>query len=232
MVYTLTFYLRTPVILTAPLHLDALLSAVHPDMHGGGVVSKITDKSEIRQAPLPLDSAKLGRAWVWCASAAEFADDAQYYEDKFARRKTDHDYLYMRGRQTRTFGPQKDLMAAVYGVVTPWVRFLASSANLHDLRHIAKRIKSVGAHREKGYGQVERMEIQPVDLDFTACLVDDGRARRNLPGTLAEGRIVSMVNVRPPYWHACTMEQGVTVGGKCRLREGVWLNENRRAARK
>ena len=66
MVYQITFFVKTPIITNSQIHLDALLSAIHPAMHNKEIITRNSPLNHVTDAPLPIDSAKIGNTWVWC----------------------------------------------------------------------------------------------------------------------------------------------------------------------
>lgn len=230
MVYILRFYVKTPIIAASPIHLDGLLAAVHPAMHNNGkITSRQTPVSELKTAPLPIDSIVVTengrRKWQWCCSAGEFAESAEFFSDKFARRKTDIDYMYMKSRQTPNCGINKNFMGTIYGILTPYIEFYVSTTNKKELMRIAKRVKNIGSHREKGYGQIADFELIETNDSFQDCVIDGIYARRNLAAAFVESGAYRNIPTKPPYFHGGMIESGVVVGDRCALKEVVTLNE-------
>ena len=226
MVYRIVFDMVTPVITTAPIHLDGLLSAVHPAMHNLDISPNRFSKTDcLRVAPLEIDSVKIGPCWVWCCSAGEYDDNAVPFHDKFNKRKDCNDYTYLSGRITPRTGPGKDCMETAYGIACQSISFLFSAPKSKEVERVAKRIHNIGSLRKMGYGQVKGFRIEETGLGWKDVILQDGVAVRNLPGTMVDTDELISVHVRHPYWMPANMEDGVMAGMPCRLKEGVYLNE-------
>lgn len=229
MVYRVRYYVDTPVIVNAPIHLDGVLAAVHPAMHNLGGINRFSGRNNVITAPLPLDSAKIDKTWVWCATAADYAPGATAFTDKFDKRKDALDYHYISRRQTPRTGPGRDRMETVYGVACEYVQFWASSANLGALRRICARVKHIGNLRKMGYGNVHEMQITESERIWKECLILNGIAVRNLPGQLIEtGEKIVEVQTVSPYWLPDNLIPGCREGDRCALKAGVYLNEYHR----
>lgn len=227
MVYEITFCVRTPVITSTPIHFDALLISVHPAMHNRPQLTRRSPVQDIVEPHIPVDSAKYGSVWVFCCSSADYSDDARPYQTKFTKRKDPADYFYIRSTQTPRTGPGRDRCDTIYGVVCSSVRFLASSHDEKELNRICRRVHNIGAMRKMGFGEVSEYQIQPCpDLDWRRCLIDRGRAVRNLPAQLLQSKCERNIIFRPPYWVTCQMQPGAAAGDAAELRKGVWLNAN------
>lgn len=226
MIYRITYRVKTPIITVSPIHLDALLSAVHPAMHNIKAITRRSSRYEVITAPLPIDSARLGRDWVWCCTTADYSDDAIPYSDKITKRKTGIDYFYINGRQTPRTGTGRDRCDTIYGVVCSNVSFLASSSDKRELARICGRVKSIGALRRMGYGEVTEMEIEETNLSWKDCLVRDYRAMRAIPKNMLTHCKTQRVVVHPPYWLHERVE-GVLPGDFAELRKDVTLSANR-----
>ena len=87
MLVRVVFEMASPVILTDPLHLDAILTVVHPDAVDTTLVRTMDAKRSIRGLSLPLERAGLSASWVWCASAAYFPDTAKPFPESTAGAK-------------------------------------------------------------------------------------------------------------------------------------------------
>lgn len=225
MVYEIRFYVSAPVITTTQIHLDGILSAVHPAMHNLSGITRQSARSEVKTAPLPIDSAKIGSKWVFCCTASDFDDSAKVFTDKFNKRKDAIDYHYITRRLTPRSGPGRDRLETCYGVLCEYVRFYASTTDLREMERICKRVSSIGNLRKMGYGRVSNFEITEAEMEWRDCLVRFGVAMRNLPACMTVGGNLSRIPVQAPYWLPDNMEPGVIEGEKCCLADGVWLNE-------
>lgn len=225
MVYEVRFYVSTPVITTAQIHLDGILSAVHPAMHNLNGITRQSARRELTAAPIPVDSAKIDGSWVFCCTASDFDDSAKVFTDKFNKRKDAIDYHYINRRLTPRSGPGRDRLETCYGVICEFVRFYASTSDLQELTRICKRVRSIGNLRKMGYGAVSSFCVAETELQWSDCLVQSGVSMRNLPARMAIDGHISRIPVRAPYWLPDNMEPGIMAGEKCRLADGVWLNE-------
>lgn len=225
MVYKIIFEIKTPIISLTPIHFDSVLSAVHPAMHGG---SGITRRSSTlpKAAPLPLDSVKIDKSWVWCCSTAEYSDNAKIYTDRFTRRTSGIDYNYLSGVRTPRYGTNKDRCESIYGVVCDNISFLASLNDLKELKRLCKRVKSIGALRKMGYGEVINYNIVPTELGWKSCIWDSKKMmfRRNLPQPMIKDKCYRKVPVHHPYWLSCGHEFGAFAGDNGFVNEEVYLN--------
>lgn len=227
MIYEARLYVDTPVMMTVPIHFDALLASVHPAMHNLKQVTRFSKAEDVVTAPLPLDSAKAGNAWIWCASTGEFDDQAIAFDDKFNKRKDHTDYLYAQKRLTPRTGPGRDRMETAYGVLCKYMSFVYSTTAPKETDRIIKRIRSIGGLRKMGYGNVTGYEVTEIGLNWRECLVKDGMARRHLPTSMAIGEITEAC-VTPPYWLASNKVPAIFTGSECELKDGVRLNEFKR----
>lgn len=225
MVYEIRFYVSAPVITTTQIHLDGILSAVHPAMHNLSWITRQSARSEVKTAPLPIDSAKIGSKWVFCCTASDFDDSAKVFTDKFNKRKDAIDYHYITRRLTPRSGPGRDRLETCYGVLCEYVRFYASTTDLREMERICKRVRSIGNLRKMGYGSVSCIEINKTELSWKECLVLNGIAMRNMPACMVDEGFISRIPVQSPYWLSDNIEHGVMAGEKCFLADGVWLNE-------
>lgn len=232
MVYRITYQLASPIITSTPIHLDALLAAVHPAMHNLPQLTKWSTAELARRAPLPLDSARILDTWVWCCTSADYSSDAQMYQDKYSKRKTGTDYYYLNARQTPRTGTGRDHCDTIYGVVCSSVSFWASSQDYKELTRICRRVKWIGGLRKMGYGEISGMELEETSLAWQECLIRDGRAMRNLPAEMVLNHCSDRVVVKPPYWLQARLRAGVLAGEPAELDREVWLNVNQPAASK
>lgn len=226
MVYRITFYMQAPVITDAPIHFDALLSAVHPAMHNIPSITRYSEMEGVVQAPLPLDSAKIGKMWIWCSSSADYSADARPYQDKITKRKVGMDYYYLNKRQTPRTGQGRDRCDSIFGVVCSSVSFFASSNQPSRLSRICKRVKGLGSLRKMGYGKISRFEMEETDLPWQECLIHNGTALRHIPAEMVNEICINRVVVHPPYWLQAQLQYGVAAGQPASLKKEVWLNVN------
>lgn len=231
MVYKIAFIMRSPIILNDDLHLDSILSAVHPAMHNRTFLTRASLASDVTTAPLPIDSAKLNGEWIWCASCGIFPDDAQYFHDKFSKRTAIGDFNYLHKSVTPGVGPGRDRCETIYGAVAAEVMFYASIPDkMHfenELCRLLKRVKYLGGMRKCGYGQIADFELEKTDEEWQDCLIRHGRAARILPVAMLDDyddRDATRNRVNPPYWMPSGARECVKPGAYAVLKPEVWLN--------
>ncbi len=225
MVYELKFYVSTPVILEAPLHLDGLLSSTHPyATQRGTSLSKYSSITEIKSAPLCIDSARIDDARVWCCSAGRFDPNAQdFYSEAFIKATSDSDLYYLHLVHAPRSGVTKDIMQTIRGKVCEYVTFLFSSSNPYEVSRAAKRVRALGSFRRMGYGAVKSFELNETSKDWRECLIYNGCANRNLPAELIQTTCDRLVCTAPPYWLPDNLMPGVPFGEECELKDEIYL---------
>lgn len=227
MVYEIIFRVSSPVILDAPLHLDGILSCVHPAMNGrANQLNRTSSAGEILSAPLPFDSARNNGTRVWCCSAGQFDQYAQdYIDDTIIKFTYPSDYDFLKMNHAPRTGPSRNQFKQIRGTLCSHVSFLFSSTQPNEIYRIAKRVRGLGALRKIGYGVVTSLDLQESNLDWTQCLIQQGRAMRNLPIEHIQNAKERLVCTRPPYWMPNNLEPGVLAGEECQLRDSVFLKE-------
>lgn len=220
-----------PVVVhpSSPLHLDALLSAVHPAMHDKGKVTR-QGASGVEYAPLPLLRALSPDApcdWIFAASAMEVSADAELSTVSFTKRRDGVDVLMGERQITPGMGPMRDRMTTAIAVLAREVFFFAVCYDTSELSRLLRRISHIGGMRKQGYGEVcgwGTEELGGYDR-WRESLVLAGKARRFLPasfcnyGFSGDCRVQSLGAIRPPYWHHVSDTQRVDVGAGVILRE-------------
>lgn len=200
-----TYKMLTPVVMSSPLHFDGLLSAVHPAMHN--MTKRPTrydeDAKAIEQAPLPICSAKKGHQWIWAASAAEFPENAQIKNDAIVKRWTSEDVENFQLVLSTATGALRNRFVKFPIIVSPAVCFYCVTADIKELRRIAKRVNHIGALRKSGYGVVSNFEIEPMQEPLTTAICYNGIARRRLPASFGDCTEQSLQRIHPPYWSNC-----------------------------
>lgn len=225
MVYEVRYYVETPIITSSPIHFDALLAAVHPAMHQLDAIDRFSGSESVVTAPLPIDSAKIGDTWVWCATAGDYAPGAAAYTGRYFKVKTAEDYHYLRARQPMATGPGRNKQETASGVSCAYVRFWASSAEAAELARICRRVRSIGSLRGMGYGNVVKMQISETDRTWQSCLIHDGLSVRNLPEEMVDSPDQPVqIQSTPPYWLPCNLAPGYRIGTQCALKADVQLN--------
>lgn len=228
----ITAYLNTPIAINFPLHLDAVLTAVHPSMHNKNAPSRFAaTNSKIENAPLPLMSARTVRkdgsySWVWVATASEFPSNAKMSIDGLTRRLTPSDIESMQRTIQSTAGAMRNLFERFTVILTDRVFFYASTDNVKELRRIITRAKHVGRLRKNGYGSVKEWVIEnDTERDFKNYLCKNSIARRRLPDDFCMDMSTKKLNIRPPYWHDCFLANAYEVGDTATLKGDIFITK-------
>lgn len=223
MLHQVIFHLRTPLALTDPLHLDALLMAVHPQAKGVVDVNRDLTDSALVQLPLPLARVECGAQWLWCASSIDLDNDAKPFSGRYKKAISLDDGFYIRKNVMTIGGLHKDRISRIAGYVSKTASFLAASDDPAALAELCGQIKNLGKLRGMGYGQVVGVEIRPTKGGWRDALVRDGRALRNLPTCFVEEEATERIIVQPPYWGMYRREAGVSPGKPATLKKDVQL---------
>lgn len=223
MLVRVVFEMSSPVILTDPLHLDAIITAVHPDAVDTTLVRTMDAKGEIRGLPLPLERAGAGGTWVWCASAAYFPDTAKPFSGKYCRRKDEYDADWL-GKNVMTIGGiYKNRVATVSGVAAPEVCFLAVPKDADQLLALCRKVQGLGRMRADGYGLVRDVRLERVTRDWRDALVYGGQAMRTLPAEMLASEVRKPVRIHPPYWAGSGRAKGAEPGDEAILSQEAAL---------
>ena len=222
----LTAHIKTPTVLSSPLHLDGILTAVHPAMHNMDARPTRYDlhNAAVKVAPLPLHSIRSncdrGYEWVWAASAAEFPDSAQVKNDAIVKRWTAEDTEQFRLVLSTATGALRNRFVKFPIIITDKVYFYCISKNTKELVRLLNRVDSLGGLRKSGYGMVSSWDAEPMQADWRECIVKDGVSRRRLPASFGDSAYTELT-VKPPYWHNATRSLAVDVGAAIELSENV-----------
>ncbi|MGN6549824.1 MAG: hypothetical protein ACTHJ3_08030 [Pararhizobium sp.] len=197
---SITAHLMRPAVIDGPIHLDAILTARHPAMHG---LDGITRKSgRARQAPLPLCVARSeDRKWVWCASAwVPGAPDAAI---GITKRRDAVDYRMINRTVNPSVGPERNrlLQMPIYRGPMTWHAVVSKDKDINELRRLLRRVAQIGKLRKSGYGLVERWDVETEQGDLTQALLVAGRCARVLPVAMVKSSAPpASQSVLPPYW--------------------------------
>lgn len=221
--------MSAPVIATEDIHLDSILYAVSPAAHNKDIhLTRLTPAYSVPDLPIPIDCIRRNGCYIYCCSTAEFVG-GQKIVDTMTKRKDGYDYMYYHSRKTPKTGIDKDWMVKLYGVCCEEVSFLASSSNYSSLDRYVRRIKSIGGMRKQGYGEVSGYEIKErPELTYQDCVIEAGRAIRNIPQELLSTQCRSRCRVKPPYWLLDGKQVCAAVGDKATLRDDVVLRKFKR----
>lgn len=228
-VYEVRYYLSSPIDMSSPIHLDAILSAVHPAMHNLSAKPERfnSDSSEIIDAPLPICSFISKGNWVWACTAGEFPDSAIISADSITKRRGPQDQFNFQRQYLPASGCMKDRFITFQEVITPYIYFLAATIRERELTRIAKRVNSIGGKRKSGWGMVSKLEISEVEVPLSEILVKDGIARRRIPEEFLEGEATNILQCKSPYWHPARVEPGCEVGDPVKLADSVKIRYER-----
>lgn len=212
-------YLETPLVLSSPLHLDSLLAAIHPAMSGRKMteVNRFTPKEEIIDAPLPFNSAFVGKQWVWLASAGIFPDNAKYTNSMHSKSRSDENINNIYAIFNPSAGRTRNRIVDLRTVITPQISFTADVAFLWDLRRLLKRITFIGGKRNCGYGKVSGYDIEQVDIDWKTILIKDTIVQRRIPDSFCTVSSPNNIAVNPPYWSRTRTTNAYEVGETAEL---------------
>lgn len=221
-VVDVTCHLLRPAVIDGPLHLDALLTARHPAMHTRDC--SVTRKSGGRPmvAPLPLAVARIGGAWVWCASAACPAGPDGVAA--IVKRRDGVDYLMTQRTVYPSVGPDRDRLKRVMTVqaLPPFRAAVLGPSDVKELRRLLRRVDQVGGLRKSGYGVVREWEVAEVEAVPETCLCIDGVTRRTLPVEMfAADAAPSVMSIIPPYWQTAEMWPAHPPGTKGELCKSI-----------
>lgn len=229
MIFEIRFKVETPIIATSDIHFDSILYAVSPAGHNKeNVITRFTPQSQINDLPIPIDCIKSGKKYMYCCSTADYIN-AYKITDTSIKSKRGLDYMFYHTAQSPKTGINKDCMIKLYGVACEAVHFLVSTSNLYELKRYCKRIKYIGTMRKQGYGQISNCEIiERSDLDWRDCVIDNGKAIRNIPECFLENGGSNFDRYKPPYFLLDGKEIIAKVGDKAILKNDVYLSEFRR----
>lgn len=221
-----TARVKTPIAINSPLHLDALLVAIHPSMHNKQ--AKPTrydlDNSAIEMPPLPLCSIRSRPEkpyeWVWATTAMEFPKTARLESDVIVKRWTAEDIEQFRLVLATATGALRNRFVKFPIIVTDEAYFYCTTDDVKELARLLRRVRSLGGLRKSGFGLIDGWEIEEIDMPWQEILVKDGIARRRIPASFGDGRPISL-SVKPPYWHKSTITLGYDVGDSVKLNEGL-----------
>ena len=219
-----TFKMLTPVVMSAPLHFDSLLAAVHPAMHNLANCPTRYDRNEedIRQAPLPICSAKKEKQWVWAASAAEFPDDAEIKSSSIVKNWSPADVENFELVLSTATGALRNRLVRFPMVVSPEIYFYCVTKNINQLNRITKRVNRIGGVRKSGYGVVSDFEIELLQEPLTNAICFGGIARRRLPVSFGDCTNQTLQRIHPPYWSNCDRVKSCEAGSAFAL-QGVTI---------
>lgn len=229
MIYEIRFDVDTPVITTTDIHLDSLFYGISPAAHNKDFfVDRNTCCARLAVLPIPVDCAKIGKDFIYCCTAADYIN-AEAISDTATKRRDGEDYMYYHKQQTPRKGIDKDHMIKLYGVACSAVTFRCSSSNLPSLERYVKRLKNIGAMRKQGYGHITGYEITPFpEADWKDCLIENGRAARNIPESFLETEGRQFLRCFPPYWLPDGKVSCAAVGEFAALKDGVYLSPFKR----
>lgn len=219
----LTFTLVTPLIVTEPIHLDAILTAVHPESRQHPAVNCDLRDGCLPDLSLPLKKAQLGGKWVWAASTVSLEGEVKPYRGAHTKRKAREDLFQLEKNVMTIGGVFKDWIVEDLGYACSRVSFLAEPTSLTELLNLASRVGYIGKLGGMGYGQVTDFSVQEVPLPWRSALVQDGHAVRNLPHLFLENEAQSQIAIRPPYWAMGRRELGAAPGEQALLKSEVGL---------
>lgn len=219
------FSMVTPIIISEPLHFDAVLTAVHPNALPQPWTNNRLREKDLPDLPLPLKKAVSGDDWVWCASTCSLDDEARPYSGTHTKRKSREDVFFLQKNVMVIGGVFKDWIISDQGFSTRSLSFLAEPTDMKELAWLCSRITHFGKLRGMGYGQVSGFRLEELgSKSWKDCLVQGIRAARDLPQSFIYGGFGwDYVNVHPPYWDMDRRVSGVATGNVMTLAPEVAL---------
>ena len=229
MIYELIFHVDSPIITSSEINIDSLFCGVSPAAHNKDfTVDRQTKDEMIDTLPIPIDCAKVGGRYIYCSSCADYSDGVMICEVS-TKRKDGEDILYFHKKLTPRSGIEKDCMMKLYGVACSSVKFRLSSSHGAEVERYAKRLKSIGAMRKQGYGHVKSFElIEKPELEWRNCLIENGKALRNIPQCFLMNEGAAELRCLPPYWLNDGREKCAAVGDEAELRDDIYLSPFRK----
>ena len=223
--YLVTAKMSCGHVADSELYLDAILSAVHPAMHG---IQKLVrgSRSLPTCAPLPFASIRHdnGHRLLFYCSSADYVDGVEIVQSNFVKRRDATDAMMAARSFQPGSGPMRDRMEQRVLLMAPTIQWSVASNDPKEIERLLRRVSHLGGLRKMGYGEVRKWSIDRVDSDIDRCLSEYGKAVRRLPiSVLAsyESAAVETLAVMPPYWYAGELCPAVTVGTTCTLREDL-----------
>ncbi|PKY09850.1 hypothetical protein B1757_12950 [Acidithiobacillus marinus] len=209
------FLLDSPIIITKPLHLDALLLAIADERAGGGFIPGMAHYP----IPVVIDGGSgIYRCSQLLWEGTQFEDRIiQHQKTLFRTNNQDvfqeNDIIQSIPRKKRSelegkhpFKPKMDAITARW---IPQVFFLAETDDLPALTDMAHEIPALGKWSRKGYGTVRETRISVLAEDTDPWIHPDGqRPARALPvdlwatryGHMEQQQRLGHRNTRPPYF--------------------------------
>lgn len=223
MLYKVSYTFYTPLIISEPLHFDALLMAVHPDAKMVYAVNNELKEEELKQLDIPLQKIKHPCGdWVWAASTIDLKNP-QPYSGKHTKRKSSIDMFNYVGNVMTNGGLYKDWVIDDRGYIAEEASFIAASGNKALLLYLAGRVRHIGKLRGMGYGEVKDVKMRQYDGSWTDILIKDSRAVRNIPESFLKNEGESSIITHPPYWGMYRREMGAKPGDYISLADGLQL---------
>lgn len=229
MIFELKFIMDSPIITNSEINIDSLFCCISPAAHNkDNFINRQTKSEELKALPIPIDCAKLGGRFIYCSSSADY-DGAKTICENATKRRDQIDVSYYHTILTPRTGIDKDCMLKLYGVSCFSVSFLLSSAYPNEVDRYARRLKHIGGMRKQGYGHIKSYElIERSDLEWRDCIVQDGRAVRNIPQSFLINEGKSRLRCSPPYWMKDGIEKCAGVGDPAELRDDIYLSPFRK----
>lgn len=223
MLTRVVFEMASPLVISDPLHLDAIIMAVHPEAAETALVRTMDANEKFTPIQLPLERAGIDGDWVWCASAAFFPDTAKPYSGKYCRHKDALDGDWLKKNVMTVGGLYKIRVAGITGITTPEVCFLAATEQQEELLALCERVRGLGRLRNHGYGMIKKVRLEPVTRDWRDVLVYGGEAMRTLPHSFVTNPCHQQIRTQPPYWARTDRMKGVEPGDTAKLSSEVAL---------
>lgn len=215
-------YMAAPLILNAPLHLDALLVWAH--CHAGGYHESDTFiRPDSYRLPILCLYAYPGgkKDWVWCASAGMPSDEKLFSRVSFVKRRNDEDDLQLLKPRSDKSGPWRNWFEHRSALNCLYMDFYGFG-HIEKVEELLGHVKGIGVLRRQGFGQVKNWEIGETAGDPMSAVVSRGRAMRSIPVSFLDKYRASKVAVcAPPYHHTQRQQASCLVSGSVTLKPEI-----------
>lgn len=178
-----------------PPHLDGLLSWAWRVREKKNLDCDPDPSFSPEDAVLPIGKRWYGTEWVWASSVLIPCGDS-FDGVQWARRRADIDCF--------SFQNEKKIYTdngITKSTQRPWPLVIVDSLRAYcigdrkGVLELASMIRSIGAERGRGKGQVVSVDVSLAEDDWSC--VSGGCAMRYIP----DKKGARMVRPRPPYWH-------------------------------
>lgn len=207
------FYFGSPLASFLGLHLDGLLAGiVYQDMlQKTNIYHHIDFDDDMIDIPIPVEKIRIDDDFVYKASLLKNTKEIVYKKTTLKKRFNTARLLLLKEIKNIRVdcGIYKNTdMPIVYDAnVSPMIAYCRG--NKFEIEKILRTPFSIGKHREKGFGYVNKIEIAIQEEDFS--VIRNGKLQRCMPQSFVE-RIKQKLNIntqelitgyynhKPPYF--------------------------------